>query len=108
MAPQGWGACRPCHYTKGPMAPSCHDCHKAGGWHLPLFSLCAKALSAVCLKGLKDFKGFKVLSGPVGLVVPVVLAAIAALSQTPPPNGTSPNLGEEDLGEEDLGGATKA
>ncbi len=43
---------------------SCHDCHKAGGWHLPLFSVAPKALSAVCLNGLKDFKGFKVLSGP--------------------------------------------
>ncbi len=40
---------------------SCHDCHKAGGWHLPLFSVAPKALSAVCLNGLK---GFKVLSGP--------------------------------------------
>ena len=38
---------------------SCHDCHKAGGWHLPLFSVAPKALSAVCLNGLKDFKGFK-------------------------------------------------
>ena len=24
--------------TKRPMAPSCHDCREAGGWHLPLFS----------------------------------------------------------------------
>ena len=58
---------------------SCHDCHKAGGWHLPLFSVAPKALSAVCLNGLKDFKGFKVLSGPTR-------------NRRPRPSGTPSNL----------------
>ena len=27
-ASEGWEACRPTHCTKGPMAPSCHDCRR--------------------------------------------------------------------------------
>ena len=47
------------HYTKQATLASCHDCRRqAVGIYR---SSAPKALSAVCLKGLKDFK---VLSGP--------------------------------------------
>ena len=59
--------------TKGPVAPSCHDCHKAGGWHLPIeqsavsngFNNLEFPLSALkALKALKVLKAIKSLSYP--------------------------------------------
>ncbi len=87
-ASEGWEACRPSNYTKGPVAPSCHACHKAGGWHLllidnadhvcvlprppqggrlastALFFLRQRRCLPSALRGLNDLKGFKDLSGP--------------------------------------------
>ena len=116
-ASEGWGACRPTYYTKQAMPASCHACHKAGGWYLPLidnadhvcvlprppqggrlastalFFLRQRRCLPFALRGLNDLKDFKDLSGPSRPSRPFLLFP----KQTPPLLRSTPSNLEGDV-----------